>query len=132
MLPRRWLPHEAGPAPIGPMRGRGRLRNMTPSTSGAHAAISTPRPGAKEPVRSRPSPSDTGLLIAIVTLFPCVIFRAGIDRALGRLELLAAAGMEGGGPEVRGQKSEVGGQVSGAGQLGSGAREQETGAGPMR
>lgn len=40
-----------------------------------------------------------GLLIAIVTLFPYVIFRARIDRALGRLELLAAAGMEdGGGP----------------------------------
>src|SRR5690606_10220492 len=35
-----------------------------------------------------------GLLIAIVTLFPYVIFRARIDRALGRLELLAAAGME--------------------------------------
>ena len=35
-----------------------------------------------------------GLLIAIVTLFPYVIFRARIERALGRLELLAAAGME--------------------------------------
>ena len=47
-----------------------------------------------------------GLLIAIVTLFPYVIFRARIDRALGRLELLAAAGMEESG--VRGQESAPG------------------------
>jgi biopolymer transport protein ExbB len=58
-----------------------------------------------------------GLLIAIVTLFPYVIFRARIDRALGRLELMAAASMEGAGGQVsgvRGQESEVGGRAPGA------------------
>jgi len=58
-----------------------------------------------------------GLLIAIVTLFPYVIFRARIDRALGRLELLAAAGMEAAGGEQSGsggdQESHVGGRAPG-------------------
>lgn len=36
-----------------------------------------------------------GLVVAIVTLFPYVVFRAQADRAFGRLETLAAAALEG-------------------------------------
>lgn len=39
--------------------------------------------------------TEVGLIIALVTLFPFMIYKAQIDRALSRLEVLIAAGRQG-------------------------------------
>jgi hypothetical protein len=48
-----------------------------------------------------------GLVIALVALFPYMIFRGQSDRSVGRMESLIAAAQEGNGDDERGEKSKA-------------------------
>ncbi|TDJ56995.1 MAG: MotA/TolQ/ExbB proton channel family protein [Planctomycetota bacterium] len=48
-----------------------------------------------------------GLVVALITLFPYMIFKGQVDRAIGRVETLVAAAQQGFGTQSAGQRASV-------------------------
>jgi hypothetical protein len=48
-----------------------------------------------------------GLVVALITLFPYMIFKGQVDRAIGRVETLVAAAQQGFGTQSVGQRASV-------------------------